>query len=196
MGRGGQQERRGVRRSLDGKQADRPAARQPCGCGGKENTVNDLSLDDFAISTANLWARSQRGESLCAVTLPAGAGNARICRKESCLRESLTQSVQATRTTISAMQNAMPNPIHFQASELIRRYPLVPRDQATNAKIGQPNIGRIKKATRAGQDNGWFTSSAARLRVVLTQSTIVDEFGGLGFLAASSLRAARTACGK
>src|SRR5262249_12619759 len=105
-----------------------------------------------------------------------------------------------TRTAkrmISPIQKTMPSPIHFQASELFCRYPLVPRDQAISAIIGQPTptTGRIKKAASPGHDNGWLASSASRSRLVSTEYAI-DASMGLRFLATSSLRAASIASGK
>src|SRR5258707_11521305 len=100
------------------------------------------------------------------------------------------------RKMINPIQEAMPNPMHFQASELFCRYPLVLRDQATNIIIGQLTIPRTKKATRPGQDNGSLASSASRVRLVSTEYAIVDTSVGLRFLATSSLRAASTASGK
>src|SRR5215469_14145579 len=107
-------------------------------------------------------------------------------------------SWRAMKKMSSPIHKATPNPIHFQASELFCRYPLVRRDNATNTIIGKLRLtdGRIRKATRAGHDNGCLASSSSSFRLVSTEYAIVDTSVELRFLATSSLRAVSTASGK
>jgi len=71
MGSGGQSRRDRVRHRIQRNDALGSVAGKPCHAGEKANTANALSSRDYALSTANVYAAAQPGQSLYSLATSA-----------------------------------------------------------------------------------------------------------------------------